>query len=315
VGVRLKGSSTYQDLECSDGYCKAAFKIKLDEYQDDQRYGDVERVTLNNMTTDTTQSKEVIVYNLLNEHSQLASRASYARVTLNGEDWGLYANVESADERFLERRFADASGNLWGTGADHGDFRPEFFDSGWVIKSGPGDTAQLVAVSEALDRPRGDFFGTLGEVVDTEEFLDYWAWCVAIGNYDGYPFHLNDVLVYEDPQAARRLLFAPWGTDESWDEYEATGQSWDVVYGRIGFACFDDEACVEALRARIAEALDAYDEADVLARAQAAWDLTEADVQTDPVRPSTPEEVWAARDALAALIPTYSDYERERVGL
>ena len=53
-GLRLKGSSTYQDLNCRDGYCKAAFKIKLDAFVLDQKLGYLERITLNNMTSDYT---------------------------------------------------------------------------------------------------------------------------------------------------------------------------------------------------------------------------------------------------------------------
>jgi spore coat protein CotH len=315
VGVRLKGSSTYEDLDCADGYCKAAFKIKLNEFVVDQRYGGVERITLNNMTSDYTQSKEVIVYDLLHQQNQLASRCSYARVTLNGQPWGLYANVESADDRWLKRRFDDPTGNFWGTTSSYGDFYRSYLDSGWVSKSGDGDKAHLAAISDALDTYAGDFFGELGTVINTDQWLDYWAWCVATGNYDGYPFHLNDVLIYEDPADAGRLVFAPWGTDESWDEYESTGQTWNVVGGRLAYACLADTSCVDELRTRISTAVDEYEATDILGMAQAAWDLSEADVQTDPRRPFTPDYVWYYRDHYEELMPRYGDYVRRHVGL
>ena len=315
VGVRLKGSSTYQDLDCGDGYCKAAFKIKLDEFVDDQTYGDLQRITLNNMTTDYTQSKEVIVYDLLNRHSQLASRANYARVTLNGEPWGLYSNVESADDQWLKRRFQDDYGNFWGTGASYGDFYTEWLDIGWELKSGDGDRARFHAMIAALDAYQGDFFGELGPLVNVDQWLDYWAWCAAVGNYDGYPFVVNDVLIYEDPANGGRFTFAPWGTDESWAEYEVTGQTWNAVSARLGYACLADEACVTELRAHIATAAAAYESADVMRIAQAAWDLSEADVQTDPKRPFNPSDVWSYRDYYEGVIPGYADYVRGKVGL
>lgn len=315
VGVRFKGSSTYTDLDCGDGYCKASFKIKFDEFVAGQKFGDLERVTLNNMMTDYTQSKEVIVYGLLAEHSQLASRANYARVTLNGESWGLYANVETADDEWLKRRFADPSGNFWGTAYYYGDFYGPYLDTGWVSKSGDGDQSQLWAVTVALDAYRGDFFGELGGLINTDQWLDYWAWCAVVGNYDGYPFTLNDVLIYADPADGNRFVFAPWGTDESWAEYELSGQTWNAVGGRLGTACLYDQACVDELLVHINTAIELYDESEVLARAQAAWDLSEADVLTDDKRPFTVDYVWYYRDYYADLMPRYGDYVRGKTGL
>ncbi len=314
-GLRLKGSSTYQDLDCRDGYCKAAFKIKLDEFVLDQKLGDLERITLNNMTSDYTQSKELIAYDLLNQHSQLASRCNFARVTLNGEPWGLYANVESADDEWLKRRFTDPEGSLWGTGSSYGDFYAGYLDTGWVLKSGVEGIAPLQAVTAALDAFTGDFFGELGALLNTDQWLDYWAWCAATGNYDGYPFHLNDVLIYADPADAGRFVFAPWGTDETWDEYEYTGQTWNTVGGRLGYACLADPACVAELKVRIGVAVTEYEASDVLGVAEAAWALSEADVLTDPVRPFTPSYVWAYRDYYAELMPRYGAYVRGKVGI
>lgn len=313
VGVRLKGSSTYQDLDCSDTICKAGFKLKLNEFELDQKLGDIERVTLNNMTSDYTQSKEVIAYNLLLEHSQLGSRCNFARVTLNGEPWGLYANIESADDHWLKRRFVDATGEFWGTADYYGDFYTPYLDTGWVEKSGVGDMSEINAVTAALDSYAGDFFGELGPVINVDQWLEYWSWCAAVGNYDGYPFTLNDVLIYADPTDDGRLVFAPWGMDESWDEVTVSGRNWNVVGGRLGSACLADTACVVELKLRIREAVTAYESSDVLGRAQAAWDLTEADVLTDPRRPFTPDYVWYYRDYYANVIANYPDYVRSQL--
>jgi hypothetical protein len=315
VGVRLKGSSTWQDLDCGDGYCKGAFKIKLNEFVAGQKYGDLERITLNNMTSDYTQSKEIIVYDLLNRHTQLASRASYARVTLNGEPWGLYANIESADDHWLERRFGDATGNFWGTADYYGDFYQPYYDTGWVLKSGGGEMTEIDAVTQALDRYTGDFFGELGPVINVDQWLEYWAWCATVGNFDGYPFTLNDFLIYADPLDEGRFVFAPWGTDESFDQYEYSGRSWDLVGGRLGLACMADVNCLAELKMHIDGAITKYEATDVLSIAEAAWDLSEADVQTDPTRPFTPQDVFYYRSYYEGVIPTYGDYVRGRVGL
>jgi spore coat protein CotH len=309
VGLRLKGSSTYQDLNCSDGYCKASFKIKTDEYLPDQKYGSLQRITLNNMTSDYTQSKEVVVYNVLRDASQLGSRCSYVRVTINGEPWGLYANVEAMDDEWVKRRFEDAEGNLWATASSGADFT----DTGlarWELNSGDGDKSQLKALTRALKTYNGDFFGELSEIMNADQYLDYWAWCAAVGNYDGYPFTGNDVILYEDPLDERRVVFMPWGTDESFDQYEVSGRVWWAAYTALGYACLEDSACVTELKTRILANADLTEDMDMLARAQAAWDISEADVTTDPVRPFTPDYVWYYRDYYAAVIDGWPDYTR-----
>jgi spore coat protein CotH len=314
--VRLKGSSTFEDLDCGDGYCKAGFKIKLDEYVEGQKYGSLQRVTLNNMTTDYSQSKEVVVYDLLHRHGQLASRCSYARVTLNGEAWGLYANLESADDEWLERRFGDTSGNFWGTGDTYGDFVREYIDGGgWVLKSGDGDMTILEDILHALDVYTGDFEGEFGPYINVDQFLEDWGWCAALGNFDGYPFVINDVLIYADPLDGGRLVFAPWGTDESWNEYEYTGQTWNVVTGRLGAACLADPSCVAALKVQIRAAVEAYESEDVIGMAEAAWALSEADARTDPRRPYGYDYVQYYRDYYAGVLPTYGAYVRQHAGL
>lgn len=312
VGIRLKGSSTYQDLNCDDGYCKASFKIKTDEYLPDQKYGSLQRITLNNMTSDYTQSKEIVVYNVLRDASQLGSLASYARVTLNGEPWGLYANVEAMDDEWVERRFEDPSGNLWATASSGADFT----DTGmgrWEINSGTGEKDQLRRLTDALAAYKGDFHGELGPIMNTDQFLEYWSWCGAMGNYDGYPFTGNDVILYEDPLDDRRVVFMPWGTDESFDQYEVSGRIWWAAYTSLAYACMADPACVTELKTRIAANAETTKGMDMLGRAEAAWDLSEADAQTDPKRPFTPDYVWYYRDYYAAVIDGYPTYVESQV--
>ena len=121
--------------------------------------------------------------------------------------------------------------------------------------------------------------------------------------------------MYEDPADERRLTFAPWGTDESWDQLEVSGQAWYTIGGRLALACYYDAACLAELKVHIDTATTEYGDTDVLAMAQAAWDLSEADVQTDPVRPFTPDYVWSYRDYYEPIIEDYDEYVRAQVGL
>lgn len=42
-----------------------------------------------------------------------APLCSYAYITVNGEEWGLYLAVEGVEESFLERNYGDGSGELY----------------------------------------------------------------------------------------------------------------------------------------------------------------------------------------------------------
>lgn len=306
VGVRLKGSSTYMDFSG-----KPAFKIKFDKFVRGQRYATLERLTLNNMANDPTQSKEVLSYGFWNDQGLVAPRASYARVYVNGELFGLYANVESMDEHMLDRRYADAGGDLWEAN-DSADFTTaglSFFE----LVTGTGDTDALEAVRAAVETaPDDEFFERASQVIDMTSFLDYWAWCIVIGNEDGYPYHLNDYYLYADPTDGL-FDFSPWGMDEGWD----TGMWWNYFWGEglLGVKCVADPACLAVLQDRTREAVAAYEAADLAARAMDLWDLSDATVEEDFRRAQTASEVQAARTVLYQQILDWPDWVRFQMGL
>lgn len=312
VGVRLKGSSTYQDFSG-----KPSFKLKLDEFEGGQKYGTLQRITLNNMIGDPSQSRELIDYWIWNQSGLFAPRASYARVYVNDELFGLYTNLESVDDEWVQRRYARADGDLWASALDSADFGATglALDSEgrfryWDLESGVGDTSRLLAVKDGLDRGTGDFFADLGDSVDTEQFLAYWALNTVIGNDDGYPWHLNDVFLYVDP-ADGRIDFSPWGMDEAWNE----ALVWNGVIGRVALHCLGDQACIDALKVELEAKLGLYDDLDITSYAAAGWALSEDAVLGDPRCPYTPSEVSDARDALSTLILTRSAGVRAQVGL
>lgn len=282
VGVRLKGSSTFQDFNG-----KAAFKIKLNEYVSGQKYGDLERVTLNNMISDPTQAKEVIIYQLWELAGNKGPRCSYAQVYVNDELYGLYANVESMDDHWIERRYSDATGDLWGTGDDSADFTPNGLSTGrdglfsyWILKSGVGDQAPLQGIMNAMRNPTGDWFGDLDPYIDTDQFLEFWAWCVVIGNRDGYPFNLNDVILYADPTDGGRFDFSPWGVDESY----STDANYTYVSGILATYCLTDVACHAAIVEKIRTGIQMYSTLPVEQITTAAFATSEEAMRNDPRR-------------------------------
>ncbi len=317
VGVRLKGSSTYETFEYCGWHaapCKPSFKIKLDEFVLDQKLGDMERLTFNNMTYDVTQAKETIDYRAWEEGGMTVPKTNYAHITVNGDDFGLYTNIETMDDEWIKHRYGDATGDLWGTASSGGDFGDTGMRNGWqgwVLKSGEGDKTRLTAVKRALDGFDGDFFGELDATIDTVQFLDFWAWNIAVGNQDGYPYHANDVFIYADPDDGGRFDFSPWGMDEAWDETLV----WNAAYCRLASACSADSACVGELRTRTEIALSAYEAMDVLAFAQESFDVSQDYMLEDPRRPYSVSDVEAYRAYLMSQIEAWPARMRAQMGM
>ncbi len=301
VGVRLKGNSSFQGF---DG--KPAFKLKLNEYCPGQKYAGLKRITLNNMTTDASQSQELVNYQVWADAGLFGPRVSYAQVYVNAELYGLYANVESTDDEWVEQRYADATGQLW-----EASETAEFDDAGlagWELKSGVDDRSTLAAVATAL-AASGDVYTHLDGVLDMEQFLSYWAWKSVIGDDDGYPWNPNDVFLYGDPALNGRFQFSPWGFDEGWKDYV----TWDNAPGRLAAVCLAEPACAARIHDRVEAAVTAFEAIDTQGYATAAWALSEPLLAADPRRPFTTDEVATAREELGAAISGRAARMRERL--
>lgn len=301
VGVRLKGSSTLQGFSG-----KPSLKLKLNEYVPGQKYGGLERVTLNNMTSDSTQSKEVINYQLYERAGMTGPKANYAQVWINDELYGLYTNLESMDDHWIARRYDAADGDFWGTASASADFDRANMKCDWcywVLKSGEGDTTRLLAVKEAIDDASDDFEASMGAVIDADQYLDYWSWNAVIGNGDGYPWTTNDVLIYADPDDGGRFDFSPWGMDESFN----SGTMWSASGTRLGNTCTGSASCADEMDTRVCAHLDTWDTLGAADVADALWTVSDVALEADPKRTWTIAEARAARVELAALIGIWSD--------
>ena len=103
VAIRPKGNSSLSQLVTDDSTERYSFKIKLDKYVDGQTLDGLSKLVLNNNMSDTTSMKEYLSYKLLDSLGIPTPACSYAHITVNGEEWGLYLAVEPIEEEFIER--------------------------------------------------------------------------------------------------------------------------------------------------------------------------------------------------------------------
>jgi len=105
AGVKYKGSSSYDP-----DFAKNPLHISLDEFKS-QNYQGYTSIKLSNSYSDPSMIREALAYSIL-EHYMDCSRSNFARVTINGEYWGLYTNDESVNKKFCSNHFY-SSGNTF----------------------------------------------------------------------------------------------------------------------------------------------------------------------------------------------------------
>jgi spore coat protein CotH len=213
---------------------KPSLKIDLGEFDDTASLHGVRRLTLNNAVSDPSLLRQCLAYAAFADAGVPSSRCSMASVRVNGEDKGVFVNIEPVKEPFLLRHFGDDSGNLYeGTLSD--------FREGWTgtfdkkTNEDAAYSSDIDAVVEALEADDDELLDAIDAVVDLDAFLTFWAMEVLTLHVDGYAWNTNNYYVYADP-ADGRFHFIPWGVDAAFYPYEAGQQGPpDTVYafGRL----------------------------------------------------------------------------------
>jgi len=143
VGIRAKGNTSLSSV-ASYGNNRYSFKIEFDQYDNTKSYYGLDKLSLNNIIQDTTYMKDYLVYQMMGQFGVAAPLCSYAYITVNGEDFGLYLAVEAVEDGFLTRNYGTNYGDLYkpdsmsmGGGRGNGkDFDREDMES---IFEGMGD--------------------------------------------------------------------------------------------------------------------------------------------------------------------------------
>ena len=208
VGLRLKG---HISIELSRGH---SFPLKLDfnRYAGDQTLDGLKKLNLNNNFNGPplTIVRDFVGYHAWREFGVAASRTSFAHVTVNGEELGIYVMVEQVDGGFIKRHFNPPYGDLYkpeqisGTLQYRGPLISDYPDIGFKWP-GTSDHASLLHALEVLNSEPP---GPITDVFDIESVLTYLAGNVALGIFDYYPVTGHNYYLYEDRPG--RFCMLPW---------------------------------------------------------------------------------------------------------
>ena len=137
VGIRPKGNTSLTSIASDPTTDRYSFKLEFDHYVDGQSCFGLDKLILNNNYADATNMKEALIYDMYQYLGADASLYNYAKISVNGEYWGVYLALEAVEDSFMLRNYGAQSGKLYkpdsmniGDGKDFGDFNADDMDFG-----------------------------------------------------------------------------------------------------------------------------------------------------------------------------------------
>jgi spore coat protein CotH len=292
IGVRLKGEYNFRPLGQ-----KAPFKLKFDEFVTGQRFHGLKHMTWNNALEDHSWVAERLAYLVFRDAGLVAPRANLAWVVVNGEDYGVYINVETEDRHLLAMGYADATGNLYEEMAAElypGNEDQFELETNETANDRSDLTALFAAIAGADD---ATLLADIAPVVDTTAFLRYCAAEGAVWQWDGYcytRFGPNNFRLYHEP-TLDQFYWMPWGMDMSWKSFE----SWLDLFSPTGMLlqrCLAGTDCAAAYRTALAATADRLEALDVVGLVDRWGAQARPLVEADPKKET---DVAGFEDALA----------------
>ena len=291
ISVRLKGSASF---DLMDG--KPAFKLDLNEYVPGQEFRGLKAFMLHNGNVfDPTRARDFITYKLAREAGIAAPRVGWIKLTINGFDYGLYINVETHDDRFIERYWPGqgTTGMLFepdfAGSADFGTNNIDFDYEEGPVGGDPLSIASIVTLNDVVKRSANDVnIAEMWTVLD-DDFLTYMAWEAVINHSDGYRAP-NNWRFYVNA-TTRKIHFVPSGAEWTW--------SWepDLWYfgGDVAQFCVDNLGCREAYAAEVLRVADLVQTLDLEGDFDAISTWLSPEIDADIRSPHSTSQVSNAR--------------------
>lgn len=169
VGIRPKGNTSLSAIANDDTTDRYSFKLEFDHYVDGQTCFGLDKLILNNNYADATNLKEALIYDMYQYLGADASLYNYAKISVNGEYWGVYLALEGVEDSFQLRNYGTESGELYkpesmdmggGKAQERPDGMPEGAEDGKDFgNGGPPDAPNQTDAAENAEpgqRPEGD---------------------------------------------------------------------------------------------------------------------------------------------------------------
>ena len=220
VGLRLRGNTSRTSA-------KKSFKISFNSFISGTRLEGVKELNLNGEHNDPSIMRARIAWELAQDAGMPAPRVNHVRLFINGQPYGLYANIEHLNDDYVEHRFARDAGNLYKClwPADLANLGTD--PNSYKLMSG-GRKVYELKTNETLDDYSGlarfvtalhattstQALCALDSVFNVNSYLKWLAWEVTTGHWDNHSFNKNNFYLYEDP-ASGLMEFISYDADNT----------------------------------------------------------------------------------------------------
>ena len=212
VGVRFRGKSSFRHAS----KFKKPFKIDMNEYVKGQDYDGMKKFNLHNGSCDPGQLRDFMAYNIMRTAGVKAPRVTHARVSINGQYWGLYSIIEQIDKTFVKNNFSNGSGNLYKNNAwsqlEWLGTELALYKEDIELKTNEAadDWSDYLELVDVLNNsPDSTFAEEIQKVLDVENYLRVLAVDIALNNWDSYVENRRNWYIYHNPETDL-FEWIPW---------------------------------------------------------------------------------------------------------
>ena len=215
AGVHFRGNSSYSSIPT--GF-KRSLQISLDYTDEDAEFLDHNKLRLLNANEDPTFLRGILALTVARDY-YMAPQANLARVVINGENWGLYMNVEHFNGDLTKPWYGKSDNDArWKVPGSGRGMRGTLYYLGdnivsyrqvYEIKSDddPEQWQALIDLTRILARtPPEELEAALDGVLDVDGTLRFLAVDNLLVSNDGFWTKGADYAIYRDGDGVFHLL-------------------------------------------------------------------------------------------------------------
>jgi spore coat protein CotH len=213
VGVHFRGMSSYMGVGA--GY-KRSLNLSMDFVNAKQRLYGHRTLNLLNSHEDASFMSSIL-YSQISRQYLPTPKANFVKVVINGESWGVYANVQQFNKEFLKENFKTDSGARWkvsgspggGGGLEYTGDNLDDYKRCFEIKSKDDEKSwkALVNLCKVLNQtPAEKLEEALKPIMDIDSLLWFLALDISLINCDGYWIRASDYSLYLDPKGKFHVI-------------------------------------------------------------------------------------------------------------
>lgn len=211
VGVHFRGSSSYFTVNSE----KKSFNIAVDYAEDGQRLYGYKTLNLLNGHVDASFLREIL-YNRIAHDYIPAMKTNLVKLVINGENWGVYINLQQYNKDFLAEWFGTRDGIRWKIGPGGGGAltysgeNPARYQEAYQLKTNNVENPweDLIRLCKMLDdtTPDAELMENLPSLLNIDQVL----WQLAVSNVfmddDSYIHKGGDYTIYQDVNGRFHLV-------------------------------------------------------------------------------------------------------------